>query len=219
MRTALAAVALVLVAGCSTGEDAAAKNTPNGGRPPTPTATQTAEPSPTVSAASARRLGLRAVAALKRDQPRVALRLIAAGADVNVQDGIKDSVFLYAGAEGYAAVVEAALAHGADVRSTNRYGGTALIPASEHAHVEVIRILIRAGVPIDHVNDLGWTALGEAVGLGNGDARHQEAVRLLLAAGADPSVRDRFGRSVLENAERLGQTAVARLVRAALARQ
>jgi ankyrin repeat protein len=116
-------------------------------------------------------------------------------------------------------VVEAALAHGADVRSTNRYGGTALIPAAEHAHVEVNRVLIAAGTPIDHVNELGWTALGEAVGLGNGDARHVQAVRLLRAAGADPSARDRFGRSVLQNAERLGQAEVARLIRAELARQ
>lgn len=179
------------------------------------TATNASPSEPTLGRRDARRLGLQAVAALKRDEPARALALIARGADVNVADDIADSVFLYAGAEGYTRVVTAALAHGANVRSTNRYGGTALIPAAEHAHVEVIRILLAAGTPVDHVNDLGWTALGEAVALGNGDARHQEAVRLLLAAGADPTAVDRFGRTVLQNAVRLGFTPIAAQLRAA----
>lgn len=182
--------------------------------PPTG-ATPSSSSTPTLSAAQARALGLQAVAALKRDDPDRALALIARGADVNAQDRIQDSVFLYAGAEGYLEVVRAALAHGADVRSTNRFGGTALIPAAEHAHLEVIRVLLAAGTPVDHVNDLGWTALGEAVALGNGDRRHQDAVRMLLRAGADPGARDRFGRTVFQNADRLGFTEIARILRAA----
>ena len=74
-----------------------------------------------------------------------------------------DSAFLYAGAEGYNEILRATLRHGADVKSTNRFGGTALIPASEHGHTETVRILINAGVPLDHVNDLGWTAMLEAI--------------------------------------------------------
>lgn len=31
------------------------------------------------------------------------------------------------------------LMHGADLKSTNRYGGTALIPAAERGHVETVR--------------------------------------------------------------------------------
>ncbi len=178
--------------------------------------TTTTTPSPTEASGDARRLGLRAVAALKRDDPARAIALIRAGADVNARDAIKDSVFLYAGAEGYTEVVRVALVHGADTRVLNRYGGTALIPASEHAHLPVIRLLLRSSdVEVDHVNDLGWTALGEAVGLGDGGPRSQEAVRLLLAAGADPRARDRFGRTVLENAERLGYAEIARILRAA----
>jgi hypothetical protein len=33
--------------------------------------------------------------------------------------------------------VRPALAAGADLKSTHRYGGTALIPAAHHGHVEV----------------------------------------------------------------------------------
>ena len=105
------------------------------------------------------------------------------------------------------------LANGADVKSTNRFGGTALIPASEHGHVETVRILIAAGVPVNHVNNLGWTALQEAILLNNGGPRQQEVVRLLLDAGADPDIRDPQGRTALANAERLGFTEIARLIR------
>lgn len=98
--------------------------------------------------------------------------------------------------------------------STNRYGGTALIPASEHGHVRTVRILLAAGTPVDHVNDLGWTALQEAVLLNDGGPRQQEVVRLLLDAGADPGIHDPQGRSALENAERLGFSALADVIRA-----
>ncbi len=80
---------------------------------------------------------------------------------------------------------------GADVRSTNRFGGTALIPASEHAHVAVVRMLIDAGVPVNHVNNLSWTALHEAIVLGNGDADHVTVVRLLLGLGPTRASRTR----------------------------
>lgn len=169
---------------------------------------------PTLSTRRSRALGLQAVAALKHDDPARALALIAGGADVNVRDAIKDSTFLYAGAEGYAEVVAAALRHGADPTILNRYGGTALTPASEHAHLEVIRTLLReSDVEVNHVNDQGWTALQEAIVLGHPGDRQQTAVRLLLAAGADPEIRDRQGRTALQNAVRRGYGEIARMIR------
>lgn len=133
------------------------------------------------------------VAATKANRVAIARELLEAGADPNAKDDIEDSAFLYAGAEGFNEILRLTLEHGADVESTNRFGGTALIPASEHAHVETVRILIAAGVPVDHVNNLDWTALHEAIVLGNGDADHVTVVRLLLRAGADPSIRDGDG--------------------------
>ena len=146
------------------------------------------------------------------DVPSVA-RLIQAGGNVNAKDALQDSAFLYAGAEGFNEILQLTLANGADVASTNRFGGTALIPASEHGHVDTVRILLAAGVPVNHVNNLGWTALQEAILLNDGGPRQQEVIRQLLAAGADPGIRDPEGRTALENAERLGFSAIAELIR------
>ena len=152
------------------------------------------------------------LAAKANDVARVR-ELIAAGGNVNAKDEIQDSAFLYAGAEGFNEVLQLPLTAGADVRSTNRYGGTALIPASEHGHTETVRILIAAGVPVDHVNNLGWTAMQEAILLNNGGPNQQDVVRQLLAAGANPDIRDPQGRTALQNAERLGFTEIAALIR------
>ena len=108
---------------------------------------------------------------------------------------MSDSAFLYAGAEGYNEILRATLRHGANVKSTNRFGGTALIPASEHGYTETVRILINAGVPLDHVNDLGWTAMLEAIVLNDGSADQVDVVRQLIGAGADPTIRDKNGRT------------------------
>ena len=69
------------------------------------------------------------------------------------------------------------------------------------------------GVPVNHVNNLGWTAMQEAILLNNGGPRQQEVVRLLLEAGADPDIRDPEGRTALQNAERLGFAEIAALIR------
>jgi ankyrin repeat protein len=154
------------------------------------------------------------IRAAKANNPALVGELISRGGKVNAKDAIQDSAFLYAGAEGFNEVLQLTLAAGADVASTNRYGGTALIPASEHGHVETVRILLAAGVPVNHVNNLGWTAMQEAILLNDGGPRQQEVVRLLMEAGADPTIRDPQGRTALENAERLGFVEIANLIRA-----
>ncbi|MCZ4555051.1 ankyrin repeat domain-containing protein [Rhodococcus maanshanensis] len=154
------------------------------------------------------------VAAAKSNSVNTARVLVAAGADVNAKDDMEDSAFLYAGAEGYDEILALTLtlAHGADVSATNRFGGTALIPAAEHGHASTVRMLIGAGVPVNHVNEPGWTALQEAVVYGDGSARYLDVIGQLLAAGADPSIEDSDGRTALENAKRRDQRAVAALL-------
>ena len=142
--------------------------------------------------------------------------MIAAGADVNAKDDILDTPFLYAGAEGRDDILKAILATGkANLKDTNRFGGTALIPAADHGFPETVRILLGTGINIDHVNNLGWTALMEAVILGDGGPRHQQIVQMLLARGAQVNLADREGVTPLQHAVQRGQPEVAALLRAA----
>jgi len=145
--------------------------------------------------------------------------LIEAGADVNARDAINDTPYLYAGARGHLEILELTLSHGADLRSVNRFGGTALIPACERGHVETVRRLIAAGVKVDHVNRLGWTGLLEAIILGDGGPRHQQIVKLLLDAGANPNLADKEGVTPLAHARQRGQVEVISLLRAAGGRE
>ncbi|WP_407518425.1 ankyrin repeat domain-containing protein [Elizabethkingia anophelis] len=131
--------------------------------------------------------------------------LVHYGADVNQQDDKLDSPFLYAGATGQTELVKLYLAHGARFDIFNRYYGTALIPASERGHVETVRLLANTkDFPVNHVNRLGWTALMEAVILGNGGTKHQKTVQILKDAGADLNIPDHDGRTPLQHAKSLG---------------
>jgi uncharacterized protein len=135
--------------------------------------------------------------------------LIDAGADVDIRDDRLDNPFLYAGAEGLLEILRLVNEAGADPALTNRYGGIALIPACERGHVDVVRYLLEeSDVDVDHVNNLGWTGLLEAIILADGDAAHQEIVRLLLEHGADPDLGDRDGATPLHHARARGQAEV-----------
>jgi hypothetical protein len=143
------------------------------------------------------------------------LRALAeAGANMNALEG-----------QAYDAVTIAAVADDPELMSlaielgndpglvTSPYNGTALIAAAHLGHDEVVRRLIAAGAPLDHVNNLGWTALIEAVILGDGGPKHQRVVRALVDAGADRELADRDGRTPLQLAEAAGYTAIAGILR------
>ena len=89
-----------------------------------------------------------------------------------------------------------------------------MIPASERGHVEYVRRVVQTEIDVNHVNDLGWTALLEAVILGDGTEPYQEIVRILLDAGADASIADNDGVTALQHAESKGQHEVARILSA-----
>lgn len=142
-------------------------------------------------------------------QVEMATLLTGKGADVNLQDDIQDSPFLYAGATGQTELVRLFLAHGARFDLFNRYNGTALIPACERGHVETVRVLVNTPeFPVNHVNRLGWTALMEAIVLGNGSKKYQEIVRLLKDAGADLRIPDHDGVTPLQHAQNRGFTEI-----------
>jgi ankyrin repeat protein len=153
--------------------------------------------------------------AIQKDNRDVAAHLIARGADINAVAANDDTPWLLAGALGRAPLLAAMLETGrVDYTKRNRYGGNALIPASERGHVETVRLLLeRSRIDVDHVNNLGWTALLEAVILSDGGPRHIEIVRLLLAAGADPNIADKDGVTPLKHAQDRRYDAMAALIR------
>ena len=82
---------------------------------------------------------------------------------------------------------------------TSRYDGTALIAAAHLGHDGVVQALIDGGAPLDHVNNLGWTALIEFVVLGDGGPRHVATAKALVTAGANKNIGDRNGVTPLQH--------------------
>ncbi|ALC28431.1 ankyrin repeat domain-containing protein [Streptomyces bacillaris] len=151
------------------------------------------------------------------DHVEAARLLVAAGADPDAQDRREDSPWLVTGVTGSVAMLEVLLPAGPDLTLRNRFGGISLIPAAERGHVAYVReVLRRTDIDVDHVNRLGWTALLEAVILGDGGRAHQEVVEALLAAGASPGLPDGDGVTALAHAERRGFAEIAALLRAAV---
>lgn len=147
------------------------------------------------------------------DRVDVARLLVALRADPDALDDQHDTPWLVTGVTGSVAMLEALLPAEPDLTLVNRYGGVSVIPASERGHVEYVRRVVTTGIDVDHVNRLGWTALLEAVILGDGGPRHQEVVRILLEAGADRTIADRTGRTALDHAEAEGHREIAELLR------
>jgi ankyrin repeat protein len=196
----LALLVVVVLVGCSA---------------PAPPGPDPTEPSP--SQAAGRLDGELRDAAWANDVDR-ARRLIASGADVNAKDATEQSAYLITTSEGYLELLEVTLAADGDVGALDSYNGTGLIRAADRGHAAVCGRLVRAGVDLDHVNRLGWTALHEAIILGDGSDRYVDTVRVLVAAGADltlPSQNDQV--RPLAHAEAGGHDRIARLLRAALA--
>lgn len=142
--------------------------------------------------------------AAANDRLLVARLLVALGADPDALDDRHDTPWLVTGVTGSVPMLEILLPAGPDLTIRNRYGGISVIPASERGHVDYVRRVVRTGIDVDHVNDLGWTALLEAVILGDGSAPYRDIVRILLAAGASPDLADADGVTALEHARSRG---------------
>lgn len=148
---------------------------------------------------------------------REAIRMLAkAGAKLDVlEDDRYDAVTIAAVADD-TATLSLLLSLGASARqTTSRYDGTALIAAAHLGHDEVVRRLIAAGAPLDHVNNLHWTALIESIVLGDGGPRHQRTLAALVDAGADLQLADRQGNTPLQLARARGYRAMVEKLKAA----
>ena len=147
--------------------------------------------------------------AVTKNHLAAARLLIYLGANPDALDDRHDTPWLVTGVTGSVAMAEVLLPAEPNLRIRNRFGGVSIIPASERGHVDYVRRVVRTDIDVNHVNDLGWTALLEAVILGDGSKRYQEIVKILLDAGADRGLADRDGVTALAHAERRGHDAIA----------
>jgi ankyrin repeat protein len=142
--------------------------------------------------------------------------LVDAGGDPNDKDATVQSAYLISTSEvgDDPALLDLLLEGGGDVDSRDSFNGTGLIRAAERGYPRIVRRLLRTEVEIDHVNRLGWTALHEAIVLGDGGPAHVSVVQLLVDAGADVS-KPGNGVRPLTQATSRGYNEIAEVLRSA----
>lgn len=145
---------------------------------------------------------------------REAVRLLAqAGAALDLLENDRYDAVTIAAVADDEDTLRLLLQLGASARQvTSRYDGTALIAAAHLGHAGVVRQLIAAGAPLDHVNNLYWTALIESIVLGDGGPRHQATLQALLEAGASTRLADRHGNTPLQLARQRHYAAMVQML-------
>jgi ankyrin repeat protein len=145
--------------------------------------------------------------------------LLKRGADPNALDAQRYDMVTIAAVADDIDMLKLALAGGCKAGNiTSPYDGTALIAAAHLGHDEVVRTLIAAKAPLDHVNNLGWTALIESIVLGDGGKRHVATLEALVKAGANVNLADRNGTTPLALARGRGYTEMVAILEKAGAR-
>jgi uncharacterized protein len=145
--------------------------------------------------------------------------LLRLGADPNALESQQYDIVTIAAVADDVPMLRIALVGGCRPNNvTSPYQGTALIAAAHLGQVEVMRTLIAAGAPLDHVNNLGWTALIESIVLGDGGKRHTAVLKDLVDAGANINLGDRAGDTPLVLAKKRGFGEMAKILEAAGAR-
>ncbi|HCJ11518.1 MAG TPA: hypothetical protein DHV51_00200 [Opitutae bacterium] len=117
--------------------------------------------------------------------------LIAAKADLNIQNQDCRAALIVAIRYGNTDMAKLLIAAGADINSQDRWGGTALMMAALVGRTESVELLIKAGADLNIQDEYGDTALIKAVRYGK-----TAIVKLLIAAGADLNILDKKGETV-----------------------
>jgi uncharacterized protein len=152
-------------------------------------------------------------------KPDAARTLMRLGADANALEAQQYDIVTIAAVANDVLMLKVALAGGCKATNvTSPYQGTALIAAAHLGHDDVVRTLIAAKAPLDHVNNLGWTAVIETIVLGDGGKPHIGTLKALVDAGANVNLGDWSGATPLTLAKRRGYKEMVKILEAAGAR-
>ena len=151
------------------------------------------------------------IATLNNNISMVSL-LLEAGFDPNQKDITELSPFIGAASNGFTNVFEYMCLYKPDPNQYNRFGGTALIPSSEKGFLSTMQKALDYNVPVNYQNRLAWSALLEAVILGDGGYLFQDIIRELLEHQADVNLKDFENKSSLDYAKLKGQNVVLKMM-------
>ncbi len=155
--------------------------------------------------------------AARAGKANILTTLLAAGANVNKADIVGGTPLHWAALKGKAGPIETLVSVGAKVNAKNRLGATPLHHAALTGNNVTAQALLAAGARVNAVDRSGrsalldachglnlrrtrallrglWVELPEPRSCGPGRA---EVVKLLLAKGANPNVKDRRGKTAL----------------------
>jgi len=145
--------------------------------------------------------------AIKEPSPKAARVLIGwPKTQVEVRNAADESPLMLAALAGDVDVCRLLIARDADV---NKTGWAPLHYAATNGHLDVMRLLLEENAFIDAASPNGTTPLMMAAHYGNA-----AAVKLLLEAGADPSLKNSQSLSALDFANRGARTDSADVIRA-----
>jgi ankyrin repeat protein len=130
--------------------------------------------------------------------------LLAHGANADAGGALSEAVTF-----GHADVAQTLIDAGADAQGVEGTGINLLHWAAITNRAALIPVLAKAGVPLNDQDDNGFTPLMYAATLDHNDTKTLEA---LLAAGADPSIKDFKNRTPMQQARRLWNTHIVRVI-------
>ncbi|KAH7354683.1 ankyrin repeat-containing domain protein [Rhexocercosporidium sp. MPI-PUGE-AT-0058] len=121
----------------------------------------------------------------------VTIQLLASGANFDTLSNSGSSPLNLASFWGHIVVVKLLLDSGADVNLTDLSGSTPLRSASQRCEIDIIRLLLKANAQVHPKTSTGDTPLSRSIIWGSlYSERHVKSVKLLLAAGAEFSLKD-----------------------------